>query len=577
MRALTAGTVSMFARESFAVWVGVAVAGLAQARVPPAPTPTSLVALGQDAPPPPPVAPDDAGEAEESAAEEPADPLELRVNRAVDWGCEFLLSKQNSDGSWHVEAPHPIGRTSLALLALLHGGVSQSDPHIQKGVDYLIKELRAWNVTRPTGVPEPRRSVYETGITLQLLYTLGPNPRFVNEMKPLAEFLARTFRPGEALWGYPDGAADLSNSQYALLGLRCAAMRDVKPDHARDVWLGALKGVLRCRTPMGGFSYRPGELPRGSMTVAGLAMIKLCEDELKGYGKATKDLALARVAATAAETWFVDRFSVARNPEGNTWTNHGFYYYLYGIERYAVFYDLKQIGSHAWYRDGAEFLLRDQNENGSWGVYHNVEDTAFSILFLRKAALTMPNERDRDAPTADRPGGEAEEDRAPRRTCLTCARGSSAVRFPGDKTKDDMLTIDPIGEAKARPLAKKKAGKSRWMAYTSSEDLVDLWKATSELCNATVKDWMCCYAAVYVTSDREQDAHLWLRTDDGRPRPARRPARVRRPSPSSDRPRHAAEAEARHDVPDAEGREPRLRHQCQGEAHRPPTGCHSRA
>lgn len=452
---------------------------------------------------------------EEDEDEAPAeDPLELRVNRAVDWGCEFLLSKQNPDGSWHVEPPHPIGRTSLALLALLHGGVSQSDPRIQKGIEYLIKELRAWNVTRPTGVPEPRRSVYETGVTLQLLYALGPNPRFVNEMKPLAEFLARSFRPGESLWGYPDGAADLSNSQYALLGLRCAAMRDVKPDHAREIWLGALKGVLRCKTPMGGFSYRPGELPRGSMTVAGLAMIKLCEDELKGWSKATKDLALAREAAAAAEKWFVDRFSVTHNPEGNTWTNHGFYYYLYGIERYAVFYDLKQIGTRAWYREGAEFLLGDQNDNGSWGVYHNVEDTAFSILFLRKAALTMPNERKRDGTTAERPPAKPKKvepaaDVLYLRTWLVC--GS----FAGDKTKDDMLTIDPIGEAKARPLAKKKAGKSRWMAYTSSEDLVDLWKATSELCNATVKDWMCCYAAVYVTSDREQDAHLWLRTDDG--------------------------------------------------------------
>ena len=87
--------------------------------------------------------------------------------------------------------------------------------------------------------------------------------------------------------------------------------------------------------------------------------------------------------------------------------------------------------------------------------------------------------------------------------------------FAGDKAKDDMLALDHIGEAKAKPRAKAKAGKSRWMAYTSPEDLVDLWKATNDLCNATIKDWMACYAAVYVTSATEQDARLWLRTDDG--------------------------------------------------------------
>lgn len=43
----------------------------------------------------------------------------------------------------------------------------------------------------------------------------------------------------------------------------------------------------------------------------------------------------------------------------------------------------KRIGSHDWFREGLEFLLANQNEDGSWGkAEHTVEDTAFAILFL---------------------------------------------------------------------------------------------------------------------------------------------------------------------------------------------------
>ena len=65
-----------------------------------------------------------------------------RVEAAVKKGVEWLLSKQNADGSWTasgtqgIEAHYPGGTTALVLLALLKGGVSPNDPRIKKGFDF---------------------------------------------------------------------------------------------------------------------------------------------------------------------------------------------------------------------------------------------------------------------------------------------------------------------------------------------------------------------------------------------------------------------------------------------------------
>ena len=67
------------------------------------------------------------------------------------------------------------------------------------------------------------------------------------------------------------------------------------------------------------------------------------------------------------------------------------YYYLYALERCMTFRDLFEHRAEKepeWYNDGAEFLLKSQNADGSWtcgdqcGV---VPDTAFAVLFLMRS------------------------------------------------------------------------------------------------------------------------------------------------------------------------------------------------
>ena len=42
------------------------------------------------------------------------------------------------------------------------------------------------------------------------------------------------------------------------------------------------------------------------------------------------------------------------------------YYYLYGLERVGRLSARRLIGEHDWYREGAEYLVRQQQESGYW-------------------------------------------------------------------------------------------------------------------------------------------------------------------------------------------------------------------
>jgi hypothetical protein len=66
-----------------------------------------------------------------------------------------------------------------------------------------------------------------------------------------------------------------------------------------------------------------------------------------------------------------------------------FYYFLWSLERAAVAYGLDSIGGKDWYTWGADFLVADQEKDGSWQGVHGEygADTCFALLFLRRADL----------------------------------------------------------------------------------------------------------------------------------------------------------------------------------------------
>jgi hypothetical protein len=88
--------------------------------------------------------------------------------------------------------------------------------------------------------------------------------------------------------------------------------------------------------------------------------------------------------------WLGKHFSVTRNPGvfelGNIWH----YYYLYGLERVGRLSAQRKIGESDWYREGAEYLVNQQDplshhwKSEAVGEANTHVSTAMALLFLSK-------------------------------------------------------------------------------------------------------------------------------------------------------------------------------------------------
>jgi hypothetical protein len=91
--------------------------------------------------------------------------------------------------------------------------------------------------------------------------------------------------------------------------------------------------------------------------------------------------------------WLNQNFTVSTNPGKYPEWHH---YYLYALERVGMLYNTWMIGSHDWYREGANLLLDAQRADGSWqgaSAFRDgggpTWDTCFAILFLKRATRSL--------------------------------------------------------------------------------------------------------------------------------------------------------------------------------------------
>ena len=81
--------------------------------------------------------------------------------------------------------------------------------------------------------------------------------------------------------------------------------------------------------------------------------------------------------------WVASKFTVTSNPiRGGG--HH--YYYLYGLERAGVLYETPKFGTHDWYAEGAQYLIKSQRPDGSWS---NLTNTCFAVLVLKRATRPL--------------------------------------------------------------------------------------------------------------------------------------------------------------------------------------------
>ena len=316
--------------------------------------------------------------------------LKPEIDTAIADGVETLFNAQLRDGSWGVVGDQVGGQTALCAYALLKCGVPMSHPALERAFGLLD------NVT-------PTRT-YSTGCML-LAYGATADPEHESRMRELLAIMLR-FQHKHGTWGYPHNAPDLSNTQYAALGLWSANKAGLKVP--REAWQDLVEGTLAHqeafhmvevgiagRTGVGqrevaGFQYRANGSKKanngtGTMTTAGVSILKICEIGLgkKLRGKPRKRLARALEAGLS---WLDVNFSVKRDqkPEGRG--GKWLLYYLYGMERVGGLTRREQFGDHRWYVEGAKEVL-DRQKEGGWGSPY---DTCFALLFLRRATMAGP-------------------------------------------------------------------------------------------------------------------------------------------------------------------------------------------
>jgi len=292
---------------------------------------------------------------------------QAQISAAINRGADYLLKRQQLDGSWRPdEHKYVSGQTGLALYTLIKSGVSPRHPSITRGFAY----LRA----------NPPRHTYGIACCLMAAHAADP-AQHIEEIEIWTEILLECQGQG---FSYPGGHEDLSLTQYGCLGMRIAEASGL--EIPSKIWEQCIDYALNIQRDDGSFSYKQGTAVTGSMTAAGVAIIELGRQALS----ARKDLSKrdARVLDAAIEdgaSWLGDHMSIEAAPPSR-WH----LYYLYGLERVGGLTGRKAFGTHDWYREAANYLVGRQHASGRWGTGNDNNNephpgTCFGVLVLKRA------------------------------------------------------------------------------------------------------------------------------------------------------------------------------------------------
>jgi hypothetical protein len=194
-------------------------------------------------------------------------------------------------------------------------------------------------------------------------------------------------------------AGDNSNTQYAALGLRACFDAGIElpeavivlavkwwreaqfPSPPKDADKDGKPDVVSGSGKAEGWNYKTqaaqDKPPYHAMTAGGAGSLIIYDYML---GRRWKEDSYVK----AGMNWLTQNWSV-----------NGNYYYMYGLERAGILFGTDKMGSHDWYAEGANFILRQQNPDGSWGKRKPEDkdklthDTCFAILFLRRATRPL--------------------------------------------------------------------------------------------------------------------------------------------------------------------------------------------
>jgi hypothetical protein len=346
-----------------------------------------------------------------------AQDLARRVNAAIDRGRAALLPHV-ARYTRQPEPSYPMGYLALTLAAVLKAEVPSAHPIVVAAFEklasmpprevysvacYLFALDALWQARyRESRSGAPARQG-RTALGAGEVPRLPPPGPVRSRMEELVAWLQRG---SGGAWNYGQrGGRDLSNSQFAVLGLEIGLENGIHVDPAvlRAVaehlirshirvgprgefsvvwrtpsWEGVTSGRLReekLSAELGGWEYQsnPAGTATKNMTAAGVSSLFIARRALRSLGELPGALEQAIDEAIAAGLGWITA------NVGGYWGN---YYGMYSLEKVGDLGGIQLLGPHDWYQEGAVYLVGAQKRDGSWG---SPTDTAFALLFLTRA------------------------------------------------------------------------------------------------------------------------------------------------------------------------------------------------
>lgn len=352
-------------------------------------------------------------------AEVTAETMQDSITRGVD----FLLAKQNPNGSWggptrtkglNIYAPVPgahhafrAGASGLALSGLIDSGDQRPETlaAIKMGGDWMAKHLPSLRRANQGSTYNVWGHAYGLR-ALSRLHKLAKTETEKSKWQALAQEQIELLNRYEELnggWGYldifdglttqkPTGMPTCFTTATALLAMH-EARRIMGVTLDDTVVARAIKCIELQRTPDFSYVYALSHRykPRSSINrpAGSLARSQACNATLKIFGD-------EKVTTEVLETWakrFIDRegfLSIGRKrpiPHESHFKISGYFYY-YGVYYFTESAELLPPDRHAGHaRKLAEVILYRQESDGSWWDYplydyHQPYGTGYSLMAL---------------------------------------------------------------------------------------------------------------------------------------------------------------------------------------------------
>lgn len=344
-----------------------------------------------------------------------------RVERAIERGRRAMLGPLES--SFERRSTYPMGYLALYLTAALKSGTPTSHPLVIRGMKRLtnLPLRRTYSVACYLFALDAywQRRVEEAatgeGTRLELLPRQARG-EIRERMIRCLEWLVQHREVGLGRWNYgrSSGTWDLSNTQFAVLGLQIGlenelpvspvvfeeivehAFRTIQSSGGRrqlelvfepdiEELFAKPERTTRARSnrrvsviPAGWEYSKPSGRPYASMTAAGASNLLVALNGLEAHDRlGPRTEARIRAVLEPSLAWLSTRLPDITGLRAS----HAFYT-LYSLEKVGDLGRIRTIDGQDWYRRGATTLVERQHRTGDWGT---PEETAFALLFLTRA------------------------------------------------------------------------------------------------------------------------------------------------------------------------------------------------